>query len=230
MFGLVRPSPIPTSVPTGNEPLPYVTLAPLPAVTSRFGPDSMLPSDNSAQVDDRRARLTGATPASRPASRPGTGDAAMGLVGGGVLDQRGTSGPLDSPRSSYGSGLVHRQRQGTSVHDMVERSLGHVPGSGILRSASRMGVPGTEEEGASGRGAHANSAALCPPRDIRRHQVESEQRRRNELRSGFARLKEALPTSDKKCSKLALLERAAIYIGHLEARLREKQDPHGEIQ
>ncbi|KAG8701357.1 hypothetical protein FRC09_005415 [Ceratobasidium sp. 395] len=229
MFGLVRTSPVLTSIPTGNEPPPYATLAPLPALTSRFGPDSMLPSDNAAQADNRYARLTGATQTSRSGCGRGTGGAAMGLVGGGVSDQRETSGPLNSPRVSYGSGLVHRQRQGTSVHDMVERSLGHVPGGGTLRSASRMGVSGIEE-GASGHGAHANGASLCPPKDVRRHQVESEQRRRNELRIGFARLKEALPTSDKKCSKLALLERAAIYIGHLEARLQEKQDSHGEVQ
>ncbi|QRV96545.1 helix loop helix DNA-binding domain protein [Ceratobasidium sp. AG-Ba] len=60
-------------------------------------------------------------------------------------------------------------------------------------------------------------------RDIRAYQIESEQRRRNHLRSGFARLKEALPASHEKCSKVALLERAAIYISFLEARLQEKE-------
>ncbi|QRW00944.1 hypothetical protein RhiJN_28962 [Ceratobasidium sp. AG-Ba] len=43
--------------------------------------------------------------------------------------------------------------------------------------------------------------------DIRLQQIESEQRRHNNLRSGFARLKDALPTSYKKCSKVVLLER-----------------------
>ncbi|KAG9120760.1 hypothetical protein FRC07_003622 [Ceratobasidium sp. 392] len=229
MFGLVCPAPIPTSIPTGNEPLPYAILAPVPAATSRFDPDSMSPFDNSVQVHSGCAQLTGATQTSRSSYGHGTSGVAMGLVGEGVPNQRGTSGLSNSPRFSYGSSLVHRQRQGASVHDMVKRSLGHVQGGGVLRSASCMGVSGIEEDGASGHGAHASGAGLCPPRDICCHQVESEQRRRNELRSGFAWLKEALPTLDKKCLKLVLLERAATYISHLEARLREKQDPHGEV-
>ncbi|KAG8783297.1 hypothetical protein FRC12_019864 [Ceratobasidium sp. 428] len=234
MFGLVHTSPIPSSIPTGNEPLPYVILAPVPAVTTRFSPDPLLPSDSSAQVHDGRARLLGATQASRSGYGCGTGGIAMGLVSGGVSDERGTSGLSSSPSFSYGSGLVHRQRQGTSVYDIVERSLGHVHGGSILQSASRIGVLGIDKAGVSGHGTHASGVGLCPPRDICCQQVESEQRCCNELRTGFARLKEALPISDEKCSKLALLERetrpnninvshlfiAATYISHLEEKNR----------
>ncbi|KAG8725616.1 hypothetical protein FRC09_000003 [Ceratobasidium sp. 395] len=50
----------------------------------------------------------------------------------------------------------------------------------------------------------------------RKRTVESEQRRRNDLRGGFARLKEALPVSRDKCSKVDLLDR--------EAKLRDKRE------
>jgi len=42
---------------------------------------------------------------------------------------------------------------------------------------------------------------------IRKQRIESEQRRRDELRDGYARLKETLPPSNQKSSKVSLLER-----------------------
>ncbi|QRV93450.1 helix loop helix DNA-binding domain protein [Ceratobasidium sp. AG-Ba] len=68
----------------------------------------------------------------------------------------------------------------------------------------------------SGKYAASSAATLVNrrdsrPRDIRAYQIESEQRRRNNLRSGFARLKEALPASREKCSKVALLERGTLH-------------------
>ncbi|KAG9123193.1 hypothetical protein FRC07_000121 [Ceratobasidium sp. 392] len=160
MFGLVCPAPIPTSIPTGNKPLPYTILAPVLAVTSWFDPDSMSPFDNSAQVHGGCAQLTGAMQTSRSGYGHGTSGVAMGLVGEGVPNRRGTSGLSNLPCFSYGSSLVHQQRQGASMHDMVERSLGHIQGGGVLQSASRMGVSGIEEEGVSGHGAHASGCIL----------------------------------------------------------------------
>lgn len=43
--------------------------------------------------------------------------------------------------------------------------------------------------------------------DIRRQRIESEQRRRDELREGYNRLKSALPPSNQKSSKASILER-----------------------
>jgi hypothetical protein len=40
--------------------------------------------------------------------------------------------------------------------------------------------------------------------DIRRRRIESERRRRDDLREGFARLKDVLPVSNQKGSKMAL--------------------------
>ncbi|KAG9086517.1 hypothetical protein FRC06_003041, partial [Ceratobasidium sp. 370] len=58
----------------------------------------------------------------------------------------------------------------------------------------------------------------------RRHIVSSEQRRRDQLREGFARLKNMLPASTEKCSKLNLLDRATTYVGYLRETLRQTQE------
>jgi hypothetical protein len=42
---------------------------------------------------------------------------------------------------------------------------------------------------------------------IRRQRIESEQRRRDELREGYRRLKDSLPVSNQKSSKVSLLDR-----------------------
>jgi hypothetical protein len=43
--------------------------------------------------------------------------------------------------------------------------------------------------------------------EIRRQRIESEQRRRDELREGYRRLKDSLPVSNQKSSKVSLLDR-----------------------
>ncbi|KZT27591.1 hypothetical protein NEOLEDRAFT_1176605 [Neolentinus lepideus HHB14362 ss-1] len=52
--------------------------------------------------------------------------------------------------------------------------------------------------------------------EIRRQRIESEQRRRDELREGYRRLKDALPVSNQKSSKVCLLDRATTHIKYLE--------------
>jgi hypothetical protein len=52
---------------------------------------------------------------------------------------------------------------------------------------------------------------------VRKQRIESEQRRRDELREGYARLKETLPASNQKASKVSLLDRATSHIKYLEA-------------
>lgn len=44
----------------------------------------------------------------------------------------------------------------------------------------------------------------------RRQRIEAEQRRRDELRDGYARLKDVLPVSNQKSSKVSLLERGTL--------------------
>jgi hypothetical protein len=51
---------------------------------------------------------------------------------------------------------------------------------------------------------------------IRKQRIESEQRRRDELREGYARLRETLPASNQKASKVSLLDRATTHIRYLD--------------
>src|SRR5438132_1173866 len=45
---------------------------------------------------------------------------------------------------------------------------------------------------------------------VRKQRIESEQRRRDELSEGYSRLKESLPPSNQKASKVSLLERGSL--------------------
>ncbi|EJT99971.1 hypothetical protein DACRYDRAFT_23503 [Dacryopinax primogenitus] len=53
--------------------------------------------------------------------------------------------------------------------------------------------------------------------EIRKQRIESEQRRRDELREGYRRLKDVLPVSSQKSSKVSLLDRATQHIKQIEA-------------
>lgn len=59
--------------------------------------------------------------------------------------------------------------------------------------------------------------------EIRRQRIESEQRRRDELRDGYRRLKDALPVSNQKSSKVSLLDRATTHIRYLEVTQQQLQ-------
>jgi len=66
---------------------------------------------------------------------------------------------------------------------------------------------------------------ICRSRreEIRRQRIESEQRRRDELRDGYRRLKDALPVSNQKSSKVSLLDRATTHIKYLEMTQQQLQ-------
>ena len=53
----------------------------------------------------------------------------------------------------------------------------------------------------------AESIATTRKEATRRQRIEAEQRRRDELRDGYSRLKDVLPVSNQKSSKVNLLER-----------------------
>jgi hypothetical protein len=59
--------------------------------------------------------------------------------------------------------------------------------------------------------------------EIRRECIKSEQRRRDELRDGYHHLKDALPISNQKLSKVFLLDRATIHIKYLEMTQQQLQ-------
>jgi hypothetical protein len=108
-----------------------------------------------------------------------------------------------SPSSSRGGSLVHRnsnpirynptpsptttssgRRRGRSFNDSDEDDM--------------MGIEYTP---------NANNLAHTRKEATRRQRIEAEQRRRDELRDGYAKLKEVLPISNQKSSKVSLLER-----------------------
>ncbi|KAG8778625.1 hypothetical protein FRC12_024886 [Ceratobasidium sp. 428] len=140
------------------------------------------------------------------------------------FDSSRSSSPHDS---AYGSGLVHRPNRAVNSRSATIQHPARLPRSdGVSHRPVDANLSGSEEGSASRYDTRDDSVGL-DALDRRRQQiVESEQRRRNDLRGGFARLKDALPASHEKCSKLVLLDRAATYIGHLEAMLRDK---HGDF-
>ena len=48
--------------------------------------------------------------------------------------------------------------------------------------------------------------------EVRKQRIESEQRRRDELRDGYRRLKDVLPVSNQKSSKVSLLDRGELLV------------------
>jgi len=65
---------------------------------------------------------------------------------------------------------------------------------------------------------HHSAGSTDPRREaVRRQRIESEQKRRDELRDGYARLKSTLPSINQKSSKVTLLDRAASHIKYLDA-------------
>lgn len=56
--------------------------------------------------------------------------------------------------------------------------------------------------------------------DIRKARIESEQRRRDELREGFTLLKETLPPTNQRASKASLLDRSVAHIQQIESANR----------
>ncbi|KAG8769490.1 hypothetical protein FRC12_004934 [Ceratobasidium sp. 428] len=140
------------------------------------------------------------------------------------------SGPVIVPRfdSSHGH-LANNSTEGHTCRRMTIHADGVTsPGSPYSVNSSNSNNLHSSAHGsslvhrhASGYETRLNTVGTSPLDVHRKRIVESEQRRRNDLRGGFARLKDALPASRDKCSKVDLLDRATTYIGHLEATLRD---------
>jgi len=71
--------------------------------------------------------------------------------------------------------------------------------------------------------AYVENLANSRKEATRRQRIEAEQRRRDELRDGYAKLKDALPVSNQKSSKVSLLDRATNHIMALEKENKELQ-------
>ncbi|KAF9058734.1 hypothetical protein BDP27DRAFT_1240354 [Rhodocollybia butyracea] len=109
------------------------------------------------------------------------------------------------------------------------------------KTSNDISDEGEEEE-------YAQSAGSVDPLQeaVRRQRIESEQKRRDDLRDGYTHLKSMLPSTNQKSSKVKLLNRAARHIKYLNAvrdqleteletannelnayRLREANEAHG---
>ncbi|KAF8921843.1 hypothetical protein CPB85DRAFT_1427202 [Mucidula mucida] len=111
----------------------------------------------------------------------------------------------NSPSSSRANSLVHRSVRYNPTPSPTSSSGGR-RGRGRSQDSDEddMGVLFSENL------AHSRKEAT------RRQRIEAEQRRRDELRDGYAKLKDVLPVSNQKSSKVSLLDRATQYIQTLE--------------
>ena len=85
------------------------------------------------------------------------------------------------------------------------------------RKASRSNDESDDEDDEEFKPGGPIDANDNSPRDsrretVRKQRIESEQRRRDELREGYARLKETLPASNQKASKVSLLDRGTFLL------------------
>ncbi|CAE7155764.1 unnamed protein product [Rhizoctonia solani] len=80
-----------------------------------------------------------------------------------------------------------------------------------------------ESDGEAFRGAPQEVVVQRRREEIRKQRIESEQRRRDELRDGYRRLKDVLPVSNQKSSKVSLLDRATSHIKYLEMMQHQLQ-------
>ncbi|KAF8665317.1 hypothetical protein AX16_000337 [Volvariella volvacea WC 439] len=121
-----------------------------------------------------------------------------------------SSSGANSPPSSRSSSLVHRHHRYNPTPSPT----------GSLRRRGRS--HDTDEEENMGL-AYPENLAHSRKEATRRQRIEAEQRRRDELRDGYAKLKDVLPVSNQKSSKVSLLDRATNHIINLERANKEMQ-------
>ncbi|TFY71822.1 hypothetical protein EVG20_g1183 [Dentipellis fragilis] len=134
------------------------------------------------------------------------------------------SPPPQSPNYSRNSSR-HRLSRFIARNSLVHRNpLRYNPtpspsGSSGRRSRGRSFNDSDDDMGVS----IAETIAHTRKEATRRQRIEAEQRRRDELRDGYARLKDVLPVSNQKSSKVSLLERATNHIVQLEKMNQQLQ-------
>ncbi|KAK2461480.1 hypothetical protein APHAL10511_005943 [Amanita phalloides] len=123
------------------------------------------------------------------------------------------SSGANSPSSSRGTSLVHRHIR-----------YNHSPSPTNSSSRRCRGRSHDSDEEDNMGVAFAENLAHSRKEATRRQRIEAEQRRRDELRDGYAKLKEVLPISNQKSSKVSLLERATNHIIALEKTNKELRE------
>ncbi|QRV78741.1 helix loop helix DNA-binding domain protein [Ceratobasidium sp. AG-Ba] len=205
----------------GNRRLPAVPPRLDPTLASLCGVDENFPTNCLALGPGQSVWQTAAQ--STEAASPSSYSLLTLPSPPGLLDADVPS-DLERSGSARTSSLVHRRSRvfhsrGATQH--MAKSSGDPDAPNCTGGAESLEV---NVELTTGHEPKLEQPGICLTDVRRQYTVESEQRRRNNLRGGFARLKNVLPASPVKCSKVALLDRATTYIGHLEAKLRDMQD------
>ncbi|TCD70113.1 hypothetical protein EIP91_004842 [Steccherinum ochraceum] len=152
------------------------------------------------------------------------------------------AGPLSPPISgsdTSGEGLYHSRNSSSAgspsssrANSLVHRNpLRYNPTPSPTSSSGRRsrGRSLSDDEDHMGHNI-AEGLANTRKEATRRQRIEAEQRRRDELRDGYARLKDVLPVSNQKSSKVSLLERATNHIQNLEKTNRHLQSRLAAIE
>ncbi|KAI0718869.1 hypothetical protein C8T65DRAFT_569940 [Cerioporus squamosus] len=126
------------------------------------------------------------------------------------------SSTTGSPSSSRANSLVHR-------HPLRYNPTPSPTSSSAGRRSRGHSISDDDGPLPMGGVNMAESLANTRKEATRRQRIEAEQRRRDELRDGYARLKDVLPVSNQKSSKVSLLERATNHIVNLEKTNRQLQ-------
>ncbi|KAI0685073.1 hypothetical protein BC835DRAFT_1291123 [Cytidiella melzeri] len=172
------------------------------------------PVFNASQPHGGRMPLSGSPPPQSPALYDPLSPPVSGSdTSDGAYHHSRNSSATGSPSSSRANSLVHRH------------SLRYNPTPSPTSSSDRRRSRGhsiSDEDEGMGVGL-AESLANTRKEATRRQRIEAEQRRRDELRDGYARLKDVLPISNQKSSKVSLLERATNHIVAMEKNNRQLQ-------
>ncbi|EUC64018.1 helix loop helix DNA-binding domain protein [Rhizoctonia solani AG-3 Rhs1AP] len=130
-----------------------------------------------------------------------------------------------SAHSRNGTGLV--QRHNMRFPPGAAASTVMAAGGRHRRRNSRADEDDDDDDfdsdGEAFRGAPQEVVVQRRREEIRKQRIESEQRRRDELRDGYRRLKDVLPVSNQKSSKVSLLDRATSHIKYLEMMQHQLQ-------
>lgn len=130
-----------------------------------------------------------------------------------------SAGELYHSRNSSSAGSPSSSRANSLVHRSIRYNPTPSPTSSSAGRRSR-GRSLSDEEDHMGHNI-AESLANTRKEATRRQRIEAEQRRRDELRDGYARLKDVLPVSNQKSSKVSLLERGTRFPSILTSHCSE---------
>jgi len=132
------------------------------------------------------------------------------------------SGSDTSANELYSSG--NNSPSSSRGNSLVQRHIRYNPTPSPTSSSGRRSRGRSQDSDEDDMGAYHENLAHSRKEATRKQRIEAEQRRRDELRDGYAKLKDVLPVSNQKSSKVSLLERATNHIISLEAVNRELQN------